>query len=69
MILPFSKLKSIHRIIKIGKHPIFFYGLITFLQGLLLGLLSIIIPKVSTIWFKNPSGSIGFPLKVTGLLT
>jgi len=42
---------------KIGTHPISLVHL------------SIITPKASTIWLKNSTDPIGFPLKVTELLT
>jgi len=42
---------------------------LSILGGLLLGRLSIIIPEASTIWLRNSSDIIGFPLKATELLT
>ncbi len=42
---------------------------LSLLRGLRLGCLSIVIPKTSTIWLRNSSDPIGFPLKVAELLT
>ena len=50
-------------------HPIFSMVYLSILRGLPLGHLSIIIPKVSTIWLRNPSDSMGFPLKGIEILT
>ncbi len=47
----------------------FFYGLASILRGLSLGHLSIVIPKTSIIRLRNSPDPIGFPLKVTELLT
>jgi hypothetical protein len=49
--------------------PIFSMFQFSLLRGLPLGPLSIIIPKASTIRLVNSSDPIGFPLKVTELLT
>jgi len=51
-----------------GRHPIFSMVWLSFLRGLLLERLSIIMPKASTIRLKNSSDLIGFQLKVTELL-
>ena len=45
-----------------GPHPNLSMVYLSTLRGLPLGLLSIIIPKASTIWVRNSSDPIGFPL-------
>ena len=47
---------------KIGVHPIFSMIQLLILRGLPLGCLSTVIPKALTIWLKNSSDPIGFPL-------
>ena len=50
-------------------HPIFSMVQFSILRGLPLGRLSTAIPKVSIIGLKNSSDPIGFPLKITELLS
>ena len=50
-------------------HRIFSMVQLSILRGLPLGRLSTAIPKVSIIWLKNSSDPIGFPLKITELLS
>jgi len=52
-----------------GIHPIFSMLYLSILRGLSSGRLSIIIPKASTIWLRNSSDPIGFPLKITESFT
>ena len=47
----------------------FFYGLVFHFRGLPLGRLSIIIPKVSTIWLRNSSDPIGCHGRTASYLT
>ena len=42
---------------------------LSILRSLPLRRLSIIIPKAAIIWLKNSSDPVGFPLKITELLT
>ncbi len=42
---------------------------LSLLRSFLLEHLFILIPKVSTIWLRNSSDPIGFPLEITELLT
>jgi len=50
-------------------HPILSMFYLATLRGLSLGHLSIIMPKASTIRLRNSSDPIGFPLKITELLS
>lgn len=54
---------------KIWTHPIFSMVQLSILRVLPLGSLSMIITKASTIWLRNSSDAIGFPLKAAKLLT
>ena len=56
-------------LIKIGIHPIFSMVYLPTLRVLSLERLSIVITKALTIRLRNSSNPIGFPLKVTELLT
>jgi len=48
----------------IGTHPIFYMVWLSILRGLSLGRIFTVISKVTTIFLRNSSDPIGFPLKL-----